>query len=291
MDLVVGATGILGAETCRLLRARGRQVKALVRESTDPAKLAQLSALGVQLVHGDLKHPQSLRDACRGIENVVTTASATLSRAAGDSIDTVDGRGTVDLIAAATGAGVRHFVLTSFAPIALEFPLQRVKREAERALSEGSMPWTVLQPSHFLEIWFSPALGFDAAHGKARVLGTGSRPMHWVSYTDVARVAVAVLEAGPQQRALTFGGPAALSQRDVIALCERAAGRPFELEEVPEAALRAQYASVDALEQSFAGLMLCCSTGEPQQLDNACLRAILTEPLTSAETFAKSVVR
>jgi len=288
MDLIVGATGILGTEICRLLRERGRQVKALVRESTDPGKLAPLEALGVQLVYGDLKHPPSLETACRGVDSVVTTASSTLSRAPGDSIDTVDGRGTLDLIAAASGAGVGHFVLTSFAPIELDFPLQQAKRAAERALSQGKMPWTVLQPPHFLEVWFSPALGFDVAHGKARVLGTGKRPMHWVSYPDVARVAAAVLEAGPQRRTLAFGGPEALSQRDVIALCERAAGRRFELEEVPEAALRAQYESaIDALEKSFAALMLCCSTGEPQRLDNACLRGILSEPLTSAQTFAK----
>ena len=39
MTLVVGSTGMVGAEVCRLLAASGKGVTALVRASADPAKV------------------------------------------------------------------------------------------------------------------------------------------------------------------------------------------------------------------------------------------------------------
>jgi uncharacterized protein YbjT (DUF2867 family) len=47
MNLVVGATGMLGGEICRRLAARGKPVRALVRATSDPAKVEALQALGI----------------------------------------------------------------------------------------------------------------------------------------------------------------------------------------------------------------------------------------------------
>jgi len=290
MDLIVGATGLLGMEICRLLRQAGHQVRGLVRKSSEPNKLAALEQLGVQLSYGDLKDTASLRAACSGVHSVITTASATLSRSEGDDLESVDGRGSLALIEAAAAEGISHFIYTSFAPIESDFPLQRKKREVEAALEQGRLPWTILQPTHFFEVWFSPALGLDVAAGKARVLGTGERPLHWVSFRDVARVAVAVVKAGPQRKRLSFGGPKALSQDQVIGLFEAALGVKLEREQIPEASLLAQLQANDALERSFAGLMLCCSTGEPQRLDNGSLRGIYDAPLTAAEQLVRAAL-
>ena len=49
------------------------------------------------------------------------------------------------------------------------------------------MAYTILQASYLMEIWLTPALGFDVANGKARLYGDGSRPVSWISYRDVAR--------------------------------------------------------------------------------------------------------
>ncbi|MBU2678293.1 MAG: NmrA family NAD(P)-binding protein, partial [Gammaproteobacteria bacterium] len=46
MNLVVGATGLLGGEICRQLVAEGKQVKALVRSTSDPVKVEALQRLG-----------------------------------------------------------------------------------------------------------------------------------------------------------------------------------------------------------------------------------------------------
>lgn len=60
MKLVVGATGLVGSEICRLLVEKGKSVRALVRKSSDPEKVATLEKLGVELAIGDLREPSSL---------------------------------------------------------------------------------------------------------------------------------------------------------------------------------------------------------------------------------------
>src|SRR6187401_3226412 len=88
--LVAGATGFLGAEICRQLREKGKKVKGLVRATSDANKVAQLKALGVETVEGDLKDRGSLERALHGVSSVISTVSSTLSRQEGDSIQTVD---------------------------------------------------------------------------------------------------------------------------------------------------------------------------------------------------------
>jgi NAD(P)-dependent dehydrogenase (short-subunit alcohol dehydrogenase family) len=54
MNLIVGATGMLGGEICRLLAEQGSAVRVLVRESSNPEKVDRLRGLGAEVVRGDL---------------------------------------------------------------------------------------------------------------------------------------------------------------------------------------------------------------------------------------------
>ncbi len=80
MILVIGATGLLGGEICRRLAAAKMLIRAMVRATSSPSRVEQLTALGATLARGDLKDRASLDAACRGVETVITTASTTLSR-------------------------------------------------------------------------------------------------------------------------------------------------------------------------------------------------------------------
>ncbi|MDQ3701641.1 MAG: NmrA family NAD(P)-binding protein, partial [Chloroflexota bacterium] len=93
MILVAGATGFLGGEICRRLVAEDQPVRAIVRPTSDPARLAHLRTLGVETAQADLKDRASLDRACRGVSTVISTVSTTLSRQEGDSIERVDGQG------------------------------------------------------------------------------------------------------------------------------------------------------------------------------------------------------
>src|SRR2546426_6866258 len=129
MNLVIGATGLLGGEICRQLRQAGKPVRALTRATADPVKVEQLKRSGATLVQGDLKDRASLDAACRGVATVITTASTTFSRQAGDSIQTVDLEGQVRLGDAAKAARGSPFGFVSCAPqITTGSPLTTAKR-------------------------------------------------------------------------------------------------------------------------------------------------------------------
>ena len=80
MILVVGSTGLLGLETCRLLAEKNKDFRALIRSTSSQGKVDQLKEMGAEIVTGDMKDPGSLESACRGINQVISTASSTLSR-------------------------------------------------------------------------------------------------------------------------------------------------------------------------------------------------------------------
>jgi uncharacterized protein YbjT (DUF2867 family) len=114
MILVVGATGLLGTRVCERLRAEGQPVRALVRRTSNPDNVNALRSLGCELATGDLKDPPQIQAACQGISALISTASSTLSRQPGDSIESVDLHGQLGLANAARSAGVRRFIYVSF---------------------------------------------------------------------------------------------------------------------------------------------------------------------------------
>ena len=267
MHLVVGATGSLGGEICRRLAEQGKPVKALTRATSDPAKVDKLRNNGVTIAVGDLKDRSSLDAACRGVTAVISTATATQSRQEGDTIQTVDSEGQTRLVDAAKAAGVEQFIFISFRNRenpSLQYPLKAAKRAVEERLIESGLTYTALQSSWFMESWLSPGHGFDFVNAKAQIFGAGRSPISWISFADVAQFAVASLDNPAAQNAvLEVGGPEALSPLEVVRIFEEVKGQKFAVEHVPVEALQAQKeAATDALQESFAGLMLQYAAGD-----------------------------
>jgi uncharacterized protein YbjT (DUF2867 family) len=269
MNLIVGSTGLLGMEICRQLAGNKQPVRALVRRTADPAKRAELERLGIELVEGDLKHPESLREACRGVSAVVSTASSTFSRQEGDSIQSVDSDGQLALVAAAAAAGVGQFVFISFRNNPrCPCPLSSAKRAVEQRLLDSGLGYTILQASYFMEVWLTPMLGFDPLHGKVRIYGEGVNKLSWVSYKDVAKIAAAAArQPAARKTVLNVGGPEALSPREVVRMFEAAGAAEITAEHVTEATLRSQHeAATDPMQRSFAALMLGYAYGDAMDI-------------------------
>src|SRR2546422_3907636 len=152
-----------------------------------------------------------------------------MSRQEGDSIESVDRQGQLNLIDAAAAAGVQQLILISFSSFAPDFPLQSAKRAVEKRLRESGLIYTILQPTFFTEVWLSPALGFDAANAKAQVYGAGQNQISWISFQDVARFAVAALKSPRAKNAIIeLGGPEPLSPLEVVHLAEQVTRKRFE---------------------------------------------------------------
>ncbi len=261
--LVVGSTGLLGMEICRQLTKTGKNVKALVRPSSDYKKVTALKEMGAEIREGELKNISSIRKAVEGVSHVISTASSTFSRQEGDSIESVDGEGQANLVKIARECGVNQFIFISFSPMSLEFPLQTAKRNTEKLLKESKMNYTILQPGFFMEVWFSPAVGFDIPHSKATIYGNGTNKLTSISLKDVAAIAVSSLDNEAfRNSVLQLGGPEALSPYEVVRIFEKQAGNSFTTEYVPLAALQARKsAAADSFSESFAALMLTYAEG------------------------------
>jgi uncharacterized protein YbjT (DUF2867 family) len=289
MILVVGATGLLGTRICERLRAEGQPVRALIRNTSSSDKVNTLRSLGCNLAIGDLKDPPQIQAACQGISALISTASSTLSRQPGDSIESVDLEGQLALVNAARIAGVRRFIYLSFRDDpAVQHPLTQAKRSVERAIAD--FEFTIIQASWFMEVWLSPALGFDYVGGRARIYGSGCKPISWVSYRDVAEFCIApVLHSVADRSVLEVGGPEALTPLEVVRIFEEESGRRFEVETVREAKLREQFDSANgSLEKSFAGLMLQYAQGDA--MDMRGLLESIPVRLTSVREYAKTVL-
>jgi NADH dehydrogenase len=291
MNLVVGATGTLGGEICSRLAGAGKPVRGLTRPSSDPGKIAALQKQGVEIATGDLTDPASLDAACRGMTTVYSTATAIQSRQEGNTLDRVDREGQANLVEAARKARVRRFVFISFREKReFDFPLQAAKRATAESLKKSGIPWTIIEASLFMEIWLSPHLGFDAANGRARVFGAGDKKISYVSYRDVAALAIAAAESPEaENRVVEVGGPEALSLLEVVRIFEERAGRKFEVEHVSDDSLRAMKSNAKTpVEETFAALMLSCTNGD--EIDMHPTLSRFPVRLTSVREYADRVL-
>jgi 2-alkyl-3-oxoalkanoate reductase len=108
--LVTGASGFVGGELTRSLVEQGRTVRALVRPTSDVARLRDL---GVELAVGALEDGESLRRAADGCELVFHNAAAVSDWGPAEGFRRVNVDGTVALIEACRAAGVTRLVHTS----------------------------------------------------------------------------------------------------------------------------------------------------------------------------------
>jgi uncharacterized protein YbjT (DUF2867 family) len=266
--LVAGATGFLGNEICRLLRAKNLPVKAMVRTATDHVKTEQLTKLGVRVAPCDLRDKNALSRVLQGVTTVVSTVSSMpFSYKPGENdIQSVDENGVINLIDASKSAGVKHFIYTSFSKnFDLDFPLRNAKRKVERHLQSSGLTYTILRPGCFMEVWLTAAVGFDAPNGKVNICGTGTNPLAYISYKDVAKFAVeSISNPAATNAVLELGGPRNISQLEAVKIFEEVLSRKIEVQHVPVEALRAQLdGSADPMQKSFSGLMLCVAAGDP----------------------------
>jgi NADH dehydrogenase len=230
MKLVVGATGQLGGLIARRLLERGTDVRVLVRPRSAYQPLVDA---GAQPVLGDLKDRASLDAAVQGVDVVITTANAAAGSGA-DNPETVDLVGNRDLIDAARAAGVGQFIFTSALGCTPDSPVpfMRAKGFSEQHLRGSGMPFTILAPDFFMEVWIGAIVDLALAEGRpVTIVGEGHRKHSTVSMVDVAAFALASIgHPAATNRYLAIGGPQALSWREIVAIYEQVLGRAIPIQ-------------------------------------------------------------
>jgi len=287
MILVVGATGSLGGAIAQALLARGESVRILVRRDGPSAGAGgqeqPLVAAGAEPVRGDIKDRASLDIACAGVHTVITTANSAL-RGGDDNTQTVDIDGNRNLIDAARQAGVAHFIFISANGAAPESPVPflAAKGKTEQHLQASGLPYTILAPEAFMDVWIGMVVGGPALSNRpVTVVGSGARRHSFIAARDVAQFAVAAVGGHMgANRKLVLGGPQALSFRDAATIYGQVLGREVTVQGV------APGQPVDGFPQVVLDLMAGLDMGE-SIVDMTALANEFGVTLTTVENFAR----
>ncbi len=245
MILVVGATGSLGGRITHGLLQQGQAVRFLTRHNPISEELAKqgrantaqaLIEAGAQAVPGDLKDRASLEAAVKGVDTIITTATAS-QRGGEDTIATVDLQGTLSLIEVAQAAGVRRFVYTSAIGSAEghPVPLFNAKGVCTAAIERSGMQYTILLPSVFMEIWIGMVVGIPLmAQQPVTLIGQGNHRHNLISELDVAAFTLAILNQ-PQtvNRCVELGGPASYTWTEIVTAVGKALGTTLPVQYLP----------------------------------------------------------
>ncbi len=226
--LVTGATGTVGSGLIVELKARGVDVRALVR---DESKAQGLRDAGVEVVIGDLGKPETLDGAFSGVDKVfllTTPSPAQLTQAQNGIVAAkcADGPYVVRL-----SAGALNTVSDSPARVTSQHA------EIEWRLKETGLPYTILQPHGFMQNTMMAAQTVASEGAVYMPLKDGKIGM--IAVRDIVDVAAKVLtEDGHQSKTHMLTGPASISFHDVAAGLSKALGKEVKYVDVPLEAAR-----------------------------------------------------
>jgi len=236
MIVVVGGTGRLGSLVANDLVGRGRRVRVVSRGLV-PAAVTLDDR--VEVVHGDVRDADRMREVVNGAE-VVVLAMQGFAGPGGVSPRSVDTEGGSNVIAAAVAAHadvVLMSIVGASATSSLE--MARVKHGLEEELKASSSGWTIVRSNAFAQTWFDVLEQTAATSQRPLVFGDGKNPIAWVDVHEVAAVVEhAVLEPALRGRTLEISGPESLSLEDLAAAVMAHHGWSGGPRHVPRAALR-----------------------------------------------------
>jgi len=132
--LVTGANGHIGFALSKALVERGYNVRASVRDKTDPNLVSHLSSLDVEIVELDLMQPETIETAMNGIEGLFQVAAVYKSWARDPEEEIINPSiiGGINALKAARNANVKKVIFTSStAAIGRSGPGGRMLTEAD----------------------------------------------------------------------------------------------------------------------------------------------------------------
>jgi uncharacterized protein YbjT (DUF2867 family) len=283
MILITGAAGKTGRAVIRALAKKGQPIRALVRDSGQARRLEKEGVR--ESLTGDMRDVETLKNAVRAVRAIYHICP-NLSEA-----EIPIGQG---VIAAARASGVEHLVYHSVLHPQIEaMPHHWLKMKVEAALFESGVPFTVLQPTAYMQ---NVLAGWQeiVEFGVYRVPYAVDTRLGMVDLEDIGEAAARVLTTPGHDGAIyELAGSEVLRQDEIAALLGRQLGRPVRAEQTPfekwvrtaKSAGLGEY-QVDALLQMFAYYEKYGFWGNPLVLSTLLGRAPAT-----FETFIQRTIK
>jgi uncharacterized protein YbjT (DUF2867 family) len=233
MYVVAGVTGNTGKVVAETLLGQGKSVRVIVR---DAKKGEAWKARGAEVAIAELDDANALTAALRGAEGAYLLLPPNF---ASTNVRADNGARAQVLARAIDASGVKHVVfLSSVAAHLAEGtgPILTV-HDAEALLKQArGADVTFLRAAYFME-----NLGgslYAVGEGKLPTFLLEARAFPMVATVDIGTTAAKLLlEGGHGKRVVELAGPREYSPRDAADALGRILGRPFVVEQGPEAAM------------------------------------------------------
>lgn len=243
--LVTGASGQLGALTVAALLKKVPAAQ-LIATARDPAKLAELAALGVEVRQADYTVPTSLEAAFQGVDRLLLISSSEVGQRLPQHRNAIE---------AAKRAGVKLLAYTSILRAdSTPLLLGEEHRQTEELLRASGIPFVFLRNGWYSEN-YTAALAGVLEHGA--VLGSaGEGRLSTASRADYAEAAAAVLASSedPADRIYELAGDQGFTLGEYAAEVARQAYKPVVYQDLPEAEYKAVLVQL-GLPDAFAGIL------------------------------------
>jgi uncharacterized protein YbjT (DUF2867 family) len=273
--LVICGTGVLGEPVARRLQADGYRVRVLTRS---PDKGRARFGPGFEVVAGTVEDVGSLGRALDGCQGVHINLPG---------FPPLEVSGTANVARCAVRAGVGRLTYISGASASAKknawFPLTRAKMDAEAAIRAAGVPYTIFQPT-----WFMESLRRFVRGGWAAVIGRAPLPYHWVAAADYARMASRAYETpAAANREFPVFGPEAYTMREALTRYCAIAHPHLRVRSIPfwlawTVAILGRQAELRA---ALPILRYCENLGEEE--DPAEANALLGAPTTTLEEWSR----
>lgn len=215
MILVTGATGTVGRELVRQLRARDCDFSILAR---DAHAARNLLGSDIPVRTGAFEDMLALRTALEGVDRLFLLCGA------GPAMAELE----INVVTAARAAKVQQIVKVSApgASVDAGSELLRMHGRAEAAVESSEAAWTHLRPNGFMQNLWGPTQGLRR-DGSFR-LAAGLAPIPLIDAADIAGVAAQILTSDDHAgRAYELTGPEAPSYAGIAAILSDELGQPI----------------------------------------------------------------
>ena len=225
--LVTGATGFLGRWVVPELQKHRHRVRCLVHT---PGRERVFAPRSVDIHYGNVLEPDTLTPAFHDVEAIVHLVSI-IRRRNNPTYDQVNRQGVANVVAAAMGSGVKHFVLISALGVAEDrsYPYLYSKWRGEQEVVNSGLPYTIIRPSIMFgagDEFLNNIASLVRVCPLVPVVGSGRNRLQPIAVEDMARCIALVLDRQDLKgKTIEVGGPKQVTYNEIVAIVAQALGK------------------------------------------------------------------